>query len=219
LISLPFYIGFGVVSIQNKHCQNKEARMPSLRIRFDSIHWRVFKLNSDYKTIRLPNKKMFFLYEHVYFLEYLNKGKMEPFESVDQWVEKHTFSFIDLLRVLLGACLIWKGVVFGRNQYDIPVIVDNGPFDFLSLSVAQYIVMAHLAGGFLIFIGLITRIAILFQIPILVGAVIYTPMVGSHSFYSNEFLAVSVLVLLIVFLFYGSGKFSADQYLKRHPNA
>jgi len=143
---------------------------------------------------------------------------MKPFENIDQWVARHSFSFVDSIRILLGAILIWKGIAYGRNQYDIPVIVDNGPFDFLSLSLAQYIVMAHLAGGFLIFIGLVTRIAILFQIPILVGAVIYTPMAGSHSFYSSETLAVAVLFLLITFLFYGSGKFSADEYLRRHPN-
>ncbi len=143
---------------------------------------------------------------------------MKPFENIDHWTEKHRLTGIDSLRILLGGILIWKGIAFGSNQYDIPVVTDNGPFDFLSLTLAQYIVIAHLAGGFLILIGLVTRIAILFQIPILVGAVIYTPTAGSHSFYANETLAVFVSLLLIAFLFYGSGAFSADEYLRRHPN-
>jgi uncharacterized membrane protein YphA (DoxX/SURF4 family) len=86
------------------------------------------------------------------------------------------------------------------------------------LSIAQYIVIAHLAGGLLILLGLVTRTAILFQIPILIGAVIYTPSAGPLPFYSSETLAVFVLLLLLAFLFYGSGRFSADEYLKGHPN-
>jgi len=143
---------------------------------------------------------------------------MKPFETIDHWREKHPLSVLDPIRMLLGGILIWKGIEFGRNQYDIQVIVDNGPFDFISLSLAQYIVMVHLAGGFLILIGLVTRTAILFQIPILAGAVIYTPSAGPSALYSNEAMAIFVFLLLIVFLFYGSGTFSADEYLKRHPN-
>ena len=37
--------------------------------------------------------------------------------------------------------------------------------------VAHYVVVAHLLGGFLIAIGLLTRVAVVSQIPVLLGAV------------------------------------------------
>jgi putative oxidoreductase len=143
---------------------------------------------------------------------------MKTLDIIDNWSEKHPFLPIDLLRIGLGGVLLWKGIVFGQNQKDIQVIIDNGPFDFLSLLLVQYVVIAQIAGGVLIMIGLITRGAALFQIPILCWAVIYSFVSSSPSFYSNGVLAFVVLLLLIGFLLYGSGKFSADEYLKRHPN-
>jgi putative oxidoreductase len=142
---------------------------------------------------------------------------MKLFDSIDQWSGKHRPFALDFLRVVLGFILLWKGIVFGQNQKDIQTMVDDGPFDFIGLVLVQYIVMAHIAGGVLIIIGLVTRTAVLFQLPILAGAVIFTPNSSALAFYSNEFLAVGTLLLLICFLFYGSGVVSADEYLKRHP--
>jgi putative oxidoreductase len=142
---------------------------------------------------------------------------MKLFDKIDQWSGKHHPLGLDFLRVVLGFILLWKGIVFGQNQKDIQAFVDNGPFDFISLILVQYILMAHIAGGVLIILGLVTRTAVLFQLPILAGAVIFTPASPSMAFYSSEFLAVVTLLLLIGFLFYGSGAFSADEYLRRHP--
>jgi putative oxidoreductase len=80
--------------------------------------------------------------------------------------------------------------------------------------------MVHLIGGLLIAIGLITRVAILFQLPILLGAVL---LMNSHSgmfdAYAQGGVTILTLVLLFVFLVIGSGPFSMDEYMRRHNNA
>jgi putative oxidoreductase len=82
------------------------------------------------------------------------------------------------------------------------------------------VAFSHLVGGILIAMGLLTRIAILFQIPILLGAVFLVNIQNGLIAVSNnlEFeFSVIVLILLIVFLIFGSGKFSVDNWMKRHP--
>ena len=66
--------------------------------------------------------------------------------------------------------------------------------------------------------GLLTRIAVLFQVPIVAGAVFMIRSNDLFSFYTNQFQAFGVLILLIIFLFYGSGKISIDEYMRRYPN-
>jgi hypothetical protein len=54
----------------------------------------------------------------------------------------------------------------------------------------------------------ITRIAILFQIPILIGAVIFVNLPKGFFAVNSELgFSVLVLFLLVFFLFYGSGPF------------
>ena len=76
----------------------------------------------------------------------------------------------------------------------------------------HYVVPAHLIGGLLIIFGLLTRWALLAQIPVLIGAVLVN-LLGDMS--SLNFVTASIVLLLsIFFLIYGSGKHSADYYLK-----
>jgi len=78
--------------------------------------------------------------------------------------------------------------------------------------LVHYIAPAHFVGGFLIVFGLLTRWAILAQLPILIGAVSIN-FVGEMNT-TNFLLSFSVLLVCIFFLFYGSGKHSVDKYLK-----
>jgi putative oxidoreductase len=76
----------------------------------------------------------------------------------------------------------------------------------------HYVVPAHFIGGLLIAVGLLTRWAVIAQIPILIGAVIIN-FAGEMST-NNLILAIVALLLCIFFAFYGSGKHSVDKYLK-----
>ena len=76
----------------------------------------------------------------------------------------------------------------------------------------HYVTPAHLIGGLLIVFGLLTRWAIIAQLPLIFGAVIIN-FAGEMNT-TNLILSLVTLVLCIFFLFYGSGKRSVDYYLK-----
>ncbi len=76
----------------------------------------------------------------------------------------------------------------------------------------HYAVPAHLIGGLLIIFGLLTRWALIAQIPILVGAILIN-FLGDLSI-SNLTIAFTILIISGFFIIYGSGKHSADYYFK-----
>jgi uncharacterized membrane protein YphA (DoxX/SURF4 family) len=75
--------------------------------------------------------------------------------------------------------------------------------------MSNYIAFAHILGGILLILGVLTRFACLIQIPILVGAIfIRTDM---YRPFSAVLLPIVILLLLIYFLIIGNGKW---QFLK-----
>jgi uncharacterized membrane protein YphA (DoxX/SURF4 family) len=88
------------------------------------------------------------------------------------------------------------------------------------LVLGHYVVFAHIIGGFLMAIGVLTRFASLIQIPILLGAIIFINTPGDvMKPYSELFLSILVLLLLIFFLIVGNGPWSVrlaeDQETRR----
>ena len=81
-----------------------------------------------------------------------------------------------------------------------------------SMIVIHYVAPAHLVGGLLIIFGLLTRWAVIVQLPILIGAIVIN-FIGEMDT-MNLILSLSVFLLCVFFIFYGSGKHSADYYLK-----
>jgi len=139
---------------------------------------------------------------------------MNTFQKIDLWTNKHHSIFMDGLRILLGLILFIKGIQFGLNITDIKILVNQTPLNFLSFMIVHYIIMVHLAGGLMILLGVATRIAVIFQLPILIGAILFVNRSEMFSFYSENGLAIIVLILLVTFLFYGSGKLSYDEFMK-----
>ncbi|MCA9508547.1 MAG: DoxX family protein [Myxococcales bacterium] len=123
---------------------------------------------------------------------------------------------IETLRIYLGIGLILKGLQFlfnhqlateYMNRLSLPF------FDFLSIHL---IVVIHLAGGFLLAIGLITRIAALIQVPLLFGAIFFVHMQqGLFSKEQSLEFVILVLFLLLIFSVYGGGRLSVDYYLEK----
>ncbi|WBL42719.1 DoxX family protein [Algoriphagus halophytocola] len=145
---------------------------------------------------------------------------METITKIETWADAHHPQWIDFLRILLGLFILYKGVLFISNTDALMNLMENKDLQFFNLGLAHYVAFAHLVGGFLIALGLVTRFAILFQLPILLVAVFFVNIDSGFLSVSNnlEFeLSLLVLILLIVFLVYGSGKFSLDHYMKQHP--
>src|SRR5205814_1568654 len=98
-------------------------------------------------------------------------------------------------------------------------IIASSRFGQVSFILEHYVVFAHLIGGVLIVVGLITRIAIIAQLPILLGAIfLVNSKAGFFSANSTElWLSILILFLLVFFLIEGSGPWSVDEYMRRHP--
>jgi uncharacterized membrane protein YphA (DoxX/SURF4 family) len=137
---------------------------------------------------------------------------MNSVKELNKWANTHTYLPIDLLRMALGIFLFMKGIFFITNiQYLADLI---SPIDKIGggMFLIHYIAPAHMVGGIMIFFGLLTRWAIIAQLPVLIAAVIINFMGEMHS--QNLFLALVTLTICVFFLFYGSGKHSADYYFK-----
>lgn len=137
---------------------------------------------------------------------------MNNVKTLNKWANAHTYLTIDLVRIILGVFLFMKGVEFITNiQYLVDLI---SPIDNIGggMFLIHYITPAHMIGGIMIAFGLLTRWAILAQLPILLGAVVVNFMGEMQS--QNLTLAILTLAVCIFFLFYGGGKNSADYYFK-----
>lgn len=132
-----------------------------------------------------------------------------------QWAEAKRPLLFDLLRIYMGVALFVKGLQFVSQREQLALLLGNTDLGwFIPTALAHYIPAAHLGGGFLLAIGLMTRAAAAFQIPILFGAafVVYMPQ-GFFTYSQNFEFAALVLFLLVIIFFYGGGRLSADYYL------
>ncbi|MEO6734217.1 MAG: DoxX family protein [Ferruginibacter sp.] len=136
---------------------------------------------------------------------------MNILERIEQWGDKHHPWWVDIIRIILGIFLCYKGIDFLVNMGTLMSLMPvNVEFDSLMYIVlGHYVVFAHIVGGILITIGLFTRFACLLQIPILLIAVIFVNTNGEVLRpYSELFLSILVLLLLIYFLIAGNGPWS-----------
>lgn len=146
---------------------------------------------------------------------------MNTLTRIEHWADSHHPNWIDIIRIALGLTILLKGIFFTRNIGELLQLMERADLLFVSLGVAHYIAFAHLVGGILIAMGLVTRFAIIFQLPILLFAVFLVNVKQGFFTVSNNFefeLSLVVLILLVVFLIYGSGKWSVDNWMKNHPN-
>jgi uncharacterized membrane protein YphA (DoxX/SURF4 family) len=96
-------------------------------------------------------------------------------------------------------------------------MIANSRFRSGTAFLTSYVTFAHLLGGVLIIVGLLTRIAVIAQIPVLLGAVFFiNARSGIFSLQSEFGLSLLVLLLLIFFLVEGGGPFSLDKFIKTH---
>ena len=137
---------------------------------------------------------------------------MGKIKLLNKWANAHTYLPIDLLRVALGVFLFIKGGNFMSNSEMLMDLFKPLHSMAGGMLIVHYVAPAHFIGGTLIAFGLLTRWAILAQIPILIGAIVIN-FVG-EMITNNLILAIITLLVSIFFIFYGSGRHSADYYLK-----
>lgn len=142
-------------------------------------------------------------------------------QKIEHWAERHHYAWLDLLRMCLGVFLLIKGVIFISDISELEKLLTNININWAywtAFWLAHYIAFAHLVGGPLIALGLKTRAAILFQLPILLGAVLFVrPGENITSLNTEWWVSALTLILLFVFLIFNSGKWSLDNYMRNHP--
>ncbi len=143
------------------------------------------------------------------------KTELTLFDKADLWAAQRKIYPIDLIRILFGIFIIWKGYQFGEKPETVPVVM--GRLSFIEIFLIVYIVIVQLAAGILIMVGLISRTAIICLLPILFGAVVYSSRATTVLAYTGTGWAFISLMLALAYLVYGSGVFSCDTYFRKHP--
>jgi putative oxidoreductase len=144
-------------------------------------------------------------------------------QKLENWADRHHPVWLDLLRMGLGIFLFVKGIIFisDISELEKVILTINAPSEWIgwvSFWAAHYIAFAHLVGGLLIAMGLETRAAILFQLPILLGAVLFVrPGTNITTLNTDWWVSALTLALLLLFLIFDSGRWSLDNYMRNHP--
>src|SRR6185437_3806113 len=133
---------------------------------------------------------------------------MNVVQRVEHWGDTHHPQWLDVIRILLGAFLCYKGATFLMNMGQMLGLITNRMSfgSFSTMLMSNYVAFAHILGGILLILGVLTRFACLIQIPILLGAVLFINTTFYRPF-SEVLLSIVVLLLLIAFLVVGNGPF------------
>jgi uncharacterized membrane protein YphA (DoxX/SURF4 family) len=143
---------------------------------------------------------------------------MNLLHRIEFWGDHHHPKWMDLVRMALGIFLCYKGAAFMQSSSDlIDLMSDRMSFGQFSLVLlSHYIIFAHLMGGVLLVLGLLTRFASLIQIPVLLGAIIFvnaSPVMMQPL--SELLVSILVLLLLVYFLVVGNGPWSFENFTER----
>lgn len=142
---------------------------------------------------------------------------MNVLHRIEHWGDTHHPAWTDALRIMLGIILVLKGISFISDTAYLHNLVGGIHFGLFPVMAVHYVAFAHLMGGFLIALGCLTRLMCILQLPILVAAVFFVNIRQGFSPLNSElWLSLIVLVLLLIFVVIGSGRFSMDEYVKQH---
>ena len=147
---------------------------------------------------------------------------MSVITNLERWGNNHRPGFLDIFRFFLGAFITYKGLYFITHMPELEMTTAGINVYFAGLTLAHYVIFAHILGGPLIFVGLFTRICCLIQLPILIGAVfmVNAPKgflsIGQHM---ELWLSIVVLIGLIIFMVFGAGRYSIDAKRRREIEA
>jgi uncharacterized membrane protein YphA (DoxX/SURF4 family) len=134
------------------------------------------------------------------------------------WLEARRELCFECLRIYLGIGLFMKGALFAADPDLLASLTAEGRFDASAYVIAHYVVVAHLCGGAMLALGLLTRLAALVQLPVLAGAVFFVHMKdGLFARAQNLEFTLFVLFTLLLVAWHGPGRWSLDWVLFERP--
>jgi uncharacterized membrane protein YphA (DoxX/SURF4 family) len=126
------------------------------------------------------------------------------------------FNYLELIiRIVTGIFLVLDGIHILSHTAQLEELFRQVLRYSIAESFIIFIGFVHLFGGTFIILGLLTRIVIILQIPVILAEMYYIQ--PPNSFLGNwEIIGSAFLLILLVFLFIkNSGKFSMDYYRKK----
>ena len=143
---------------------------------------------------------------------------MNKVQMCKVWLREHGDLFPDLVRIYLGCGLVVKAFfLMNHRDYLAQMIGETDATWMGGAFIAQYVILAHLFGGAMLALGMVTRLAALAQLPVMFGAIfaLYLPRFASVE--PRQYLEYTGLVafLLALFSVFGAGRFSLDYFITR----
>lgn len=124
--------------------------------------------------------------------------------------------WIEYLRIMLGLIILAKGVSFINDRDAVQHLIEQTNFQLSIWGAVHYVVFTHIVGGLFIILGFQTRLACVLLFPVLVGAVFFVNITNGFGLLNSElWLSILVMLLLIVFIIKGSGRFSLDNMMNK----
>jgi len=140
---------------------------------------------------------------------------MSLIKNIQDWTSSHNPKWLALFRVALGAALLLKGVSLLNNLPDFGRLVDENNLTGYKDLIVDSVPWIHIAGGFLIIIGMFTRFAALIQIPVLLATIFFiSSKQGYFAIQTDLTISLLIIFLLLVFVLEGSGPLSLAGYFK-----
>ncbi|HMI60603.1 MAG TPA: DoxX family protein [Puia sp.] len=145
---------------------------------------------------------------------------MNTLQQIKTWSATHHPRWLVFLRIALGLFLFAKGITFMHDTQLLERVIYGGqsPQENTTHFLPILICWANLLSGFLLMVGLATRLVALIQVPILIGAIVFITAQkgGGYMPQSELWLAILTLLLVILFFIEGSGPISLDAYFKNN---
>ena len=144
---------------------------------------------------------------------------MTTLQQIRSWSASHHPRWFIIIRIGLGLFLMAKGINFMHDSNLLDRLIYGGAEAAENNThwLPIIITWANLLGGFMILIGMWTRLICLLQIPILIGAIVFINVQKGGFAPENELaLAILALLMCVFFLIEGSGPLSLDGYFERN---
>ena len=127
----------------------------------------------------------------------------------------HHYKWMDVLRMLLGLILHFRGLLFAFQTADLMNMLQT------NYGLEDAVILAHILSfmyiffGTLILIGLGTRISCLIMLPVVIASIVFIGIHFGSNPASELILSIVILFLLVFFFIEGSGKFSVTAYMNK----
>ena len=138
---------------------------------------------------------------------------------MEEWTEHHHPKMMDYLRILTGLFLIYRGFSFDAHETLIHSMILHDSTQYFTFMASQYFILVGIGGGILLISGLLTRFASIINLPIFIAMVFFVSLPNGFQPINTDLISsIIMLALLLLFTVYGSGKLSADNYIKKHKD-